>query len=28
MSDQLTHKGMIIIALYSMVGLFLYKHLL
>jgi len=28
MSDQLAHKGTIIIVLYSMVGLFLYQHLL
>ena len=28
MSDQLAHKGTIIIVLYSKVGLFLYQHLL
>ena len=27
MSDQLAHKGTIIIVLYSKVGLFLYQHL-
>jgi len=26
MSDQLAHKGTIIIVLYSKVGLFLYQH--